>query len=126
MERKNKADLIHGFAVVKVLFEYKSELDDRIKKNSKTTNLRSTINNNLLNRQRVRRRFIRNREDLFSTQNQTGGNSAVENSSVFRVGSEPEQHEVKTTGVNNFILGKSSAQRARDYRPDYGSGRYDW
>lgn len=81
-DKANKVDLIHGFAVIKVLFEFKSELDDRIKLNSKMTNLRSTINNNLLQKQRVRRRFIRNPGEVFWVQDYGNENPAAENAPV--------------------------------------------
>jgi hypothetical protein len=64
---------------MKVLFEFKSELDDKIKMNSKMTNLRSTINNKLLKKGRIRRRFIRNPDELFSKQEEPTNSPAVEN-----------------------------------------------
>lgn len=62
-------DLTHAFSVIKILFEYKSEIDTKIKIGIKTDTVRACVNNNLIKSNRVRRRFIRHANDLVSNQN---------------------------------------------------------
>lgn len=110
---KNKRSyLIYAFMSLKVMFEYKNELDNDIKMSSKMTTLRSNVNNKLLNTNRVRRRFIRHKQDfIFKNEGENQNGGAVEGSMRF---TGDKKMALKTSGINNFIVGDKAVTRVRD------------
>jgi hypothetical protein len=106
--------------VLKVLFEFKGELDHEIKIFSKMTNLRSNVNNNLMNTNRVRRRFIRHKNDfIFSEAEQGDGASREAHGNGTGIGSgvgidHGNRMAKRTTGINNYIIGDKAVTRVRD------------
>lgn len=115
-------NIIHTFSVLKVLFEFKSQVDDDIKTKCRTNKLRSMLNNNLLKNNRVRRRFIRHKGDFFCN---TDNDAAADQPQAINGQVKNVDNLVsKTTGINNFLVGDSAVSRVRDknyYEDEDGS-----
>lgn len=114
IKRERSSLLIYAFSVIKVLFEFKNELDHEIKLNSKMVNVRANVNNKLLRTNRIRRRFIRNKEDFIFHK---GLHKKMKNSggAADEVQAMSGSHLIpRTSGINNFIVGNKAVSRVRD------------
>ena len=92
--------LLEAFGRIKAYYRVLDERDGRFREKlgQVASSLLGTLNSNLLNKRRVRRKFIRRKEDFKFA--------------------DPKNREVKTTGINNYLAGSAAVNRARDFRDE--------
>jgi len=115
-ESNRRGQMIYAFTVIKVLFEYKNQVDHEIKINSRMTVIRSNVNHKIAKNGRIRRRFIRHKDDFIFkdilSQSQLGDEVEGEAGAADVVGGA--NHVILTTGINNYLIGNNAISRVRD------------